>query len=792
VTPEKPTPLTDDAFCVGCGYSLRQLASNRCPECGRPFDPSDPATMSIGRPLRAWQRRLLWPTSWAVVAMAVLGAALQFYISRWPGIWPEPASILRDEFRWPGHTPAPETFWTIAFYSAVGCCVLSLLFWTSRRLLLLTIPPAVRRQNRLGGDPRPRNGAIVIATVVSVIFIFFGWRERLAREWIASLPARAPFNTPGFGRVGLDTPDPPVHLTAEQCSDVLFRSLVNLPTPKQRLDVLRMVLDCGGKSALPAISHAVSVEEDESALTWDIRALSLFRDPATEDLLTSRLDDPRPAVRAAGIDALGILRSPSYSVLADGFFWYGPSGLSLALTPPVSVEAVVAPAPTPNQSVYSGSHDLLDDPPITLASSTRAKFEKAMLSGASSEEREAAARAIVAWPPASFHLRVAEWGLWLENDGHLLALSKSIADEIPPFVHRTGNSLADLAVYFRYPTEVTKPVVHLTSDVSMAVDVEVAIRAGRPWFAYPRPDDFEMENEPEEGGASPIAVGDRALPTYRLGPPVPPPPENEVLPNCSEGYPWLLPHHRVYTSHDTFFGGPAVIYSVGVHWQSLIISPQRLFWMKSPAVPGDPRYQWWTGLRDVPSDWVTSRGETERFLYYDGPTNSVVPVRVQMDFSKRRLLFTRNVVARPLGDYHEDLPAHRLAPIAQTAAKGLPTEEGFYVEVNDGVVMGAHASSLESGWHDLPAKLSLRGDEVVARFRQMLTDYGLTAPEAQGLISAWRPWLFKAEGKRFILRISPADYDRQCPMRVRPTPTEVVRLGLVLTEFGTEKAASRP
>lgn len=28
--------------CLGCGYDLRGLPENRCPECGRPFDPDDP------------------------------------------------------------------------------------------------------------------------------------------------------------------------------------------------------------------------------------------------------------------------------------------------------------------------------------------------------------------------------------------------------------------------------------------------------------------------------------------------------------------------------------------------------------------------------------------------------------------------------------------------------------------------------------------------------------------------------------------------------------------------------
>jgi hypothetical protein len=33
-------------YCLGCYYDLRGLSSDRCPECGRPFDPALPSTFS--------------------------------------------------------------------------------------------------------------------------------------------------------------------------------------------------------------------------------------------------------------------------------------------------------------------------------------------------------------------------------------------------------------------------------------------------------------------------------------------------------------------------------------------------------------------------------------------------------------------------------------------------------------------------------------------------------------------------------------------------------------------------
>ena len=62
------------------------------------------------------------------------------------------------------------------------------------------------------------------------------------------------------------------------------------------------------------------------------------------------------------------------------------------------------------------------------------------------------------------------------------------------------------------------------------------------------------------------------------------------------------------------------ITDLGLRWQSLIISPNRQSWMTPPSIEDRQRYGWWERLRAVPSCWLSSQGESERFLYYDGPT----------------------------------------------------------------------------------------------------------------------------------------------------------------------------
>lgn len=47
---------TDERTCIGCGYPLRGLPANVCPECGRPFDPRIPSTYDHPARPRSWRR----------------------------------------------------------------------------------------------------------------------------------------------------------------------------------------------------------------------------------------------------------------------------------------------------------------------------------------------------------------------------------------------------------------------------------------------------------------------------------------------------------------------------------------------------------------------------------------------------------------------------------------------------------------------------------------------------------------------------------------------------------------
>lgn len=61
--------------CPGCGYILRGLGKGPCPECGRAFDPDDPATL-VRTPWISRRRRKR-------ILTAATGAALLWLLSWW-------------------------------------------------------------------------------------------------------------------------------------------------------------------------------------------------------------------------------------------------------------------------------------------------------------------------------------------------------------------------------------------------------------------------------------------------------------------------------------------------------------------------------------------------------------------------------------------------------------------------------------------------------------------------------------------------------------------------------------
>jgi hypothetical protein len=291
----------------------------------------------------------------------------------------------------------------------------------------------------------------------------------------------------------------------------------------------------------------------------------------------------------------------------------------------------------------------------------------------------------------------------------------------------------------------------------VAVDLRVRIRHGRPWYVYPMPDDYDVKvGQPSFSVTAQRSV--IASVDGRVGP--------TLAGQLREGYPWLTPHHRPYG-----MASVAPLEEVGFIWQSLTVSPQKLEWMHEPKVGDDPAHAWWKRLREVECSWVSNRGESERFLYYDGPTNLKPPIRVT--WNERGLL--ASAVPPPAGASH--------------LFSGGPRYWIFCVDVRDGgstwQCFDLKRTNGQLPWpaEPIPAVAQGRDTSTADAFRQLLIEHKLTPSEAAGMVDAWRDAFFQRRGRRALLIFDDPDYKQVCPMTISPTPDEITRVGVLWYEL---------
>lgn len=858
---ETTVSMPDYARCLGCDYPLRGLSEPRCPECGRPFDPADPATVNLGRRIGRVGRFLLKPIGRPTALLAALAtAAAAFstgrpdalssasfidvsYFAR-PGAWRDGTLIRTEDYLYAG------ALWAWAVVLAV---------WVLRSLLRVATG-AVRWQRRPLYPTRwGRQAFIALALGLMVALVLTGWPGRLGRNWAgrelaASMPNVRPSTAtsaqllPWFGPPPVRPPDV---LPYEQHVRVLSTVVHSRRPTALRTAAIKLLIEDYTAEALPVLLREVGEDNNPAVRATRLRLAGLYRDRDSVPAILPSLGAAEPEVRAAAADALGIIHRPAYLVPNQSMGGFSPDA-ELDTRPPIACWAILRYTQSLWDADENGDGIRDADLPrrtVPLADSVRQSLEQMMLRGATSPEREAAARALVGWPPANYRLRVAEWGVWIadDGDGGGVKLVQSVLDELPPFVHHTGNPVGDFADRVNRIIFIDKPVLHLTADRPMAVDLEVHIRQGRPWFAYPRPDDFNLSTKvhsnrfrcdaPERSDLvkNVLPLASSAVPPLTIGVGQPsskkqvPPLESFDRPGLAplddprEGYPWLSPHHRRYGSMSGRVGDDGnLIVGMGLRWQSLIVNPGRLAWMVPPDVGTDPKFRWWAALRDVPCAWVSSRGEAERFVYYDGPTRARAPMTVTVDGDRVQFDAPQVPKSFEAGD-DSILTTGKKARSRQAAVGevepylGMPQDPGRHRLERDGLLVRI-AGGRAAGWRvEVPAPLKnhhgdptsdlrpadtvrlrhqpdVLGRAVEEQFLAMLTARGLTQAEAGGLIGSWRDHFFRTDGTRFLLLMAPADYDGFCPIRVRPEPTELIRVGVLLTEIrppGTAGAAPR-
>ena len=72
MAPDHETPPARPTRCIDCGYTLDHLPENRCPECGRKFDPANPDSVIPPWVQSTWVREAQPPPAWNLVIVAAL------------------------------------------------------------------------------------------------------------------------------------------------------------------------------------------------------------------------------------------------------------------------------------------------------------------------------------------------------------------------------------------------------------------------------------------------------------------------------------------------------------------------------------------------------------------------------------------------------------------------------------------------------------------------------------------------------------------------------------------------
>ena len=382
-------------------------------------------------------------------------------------------------------------------------------------------------------------------------------------------------------------------------------------------------------------------------------------------------------------------------------------------------------------------------------------------------ERKAAARALVEWTDKDYELRIGEWGVWLADNSSQFQLVDSVIAEIPDFATRTQNLVDDLQrKRMNRIMIVDKPVVHFTANQLMTVDLTVYIDLGQIWFAYPPPSDFHLQI------SSYAKSKEEKLSSLRLKP------FTKLVKQRSKkfptefsegrtGYDWMSPAVPTFGSTGGRLDSANSVRGVGLTWENLILSPtMQKSWMKLPVVPAKQR--WWSNLRKVKSDWVSvAGGKTEKFLYYDGPTVARSPFKVETDDQRLGIIRRSN----------------------RKAFGFIDPSQAMLIHVKNGKAISASWSFWKKELEIDATKIKWVGsEETIDKFYQLVTsNAGLTPNEADGMYESWKKQFFETDGIRLLLRINQTEYDVLCPLSLRPLPTEISRVGLILHELDQKK-----
>lgn len=164
------------------------------------------------------------------------------------------------------------------------------------------------------------------------------------------------------------------------------------------------------------------------------------------------------------------------------------------------------------------------------------------------------------------------------------------------------------------------------------------------------------------------------------------------------------------------------------------------------TLPSAPAGHWWNAIRAAGASPFVPAGASraERFLFYDGP----IPFRA--------------------------LWAPRAGSIVPSVFAG---RSGVRVAWTLGP---AGAARVTARGQRVARTARLDVASVRAELRAAIVAAGLTAAEAQSLLTTWDGDLFQSTASRAIWLVPQREYDAMLPITVTPRPRSIVRVGVVI------------
>jgi Tol biopolymer transport system component len=194
------------------------------------------------------------------------------------------------------------------------------------------------------------------------------------------------------------------------------------------------------------------------------------------------------------------------------------------------------------------------------------------------------------------------------------------------------------------------------------------------------------------------------------------------------------------------------------------------------------------------------RGESERFLFYDGTVDVPSPLILEWDDDTHRTLLLSTL---GFGSYPKVSEGQRQLWGEDTVSDTTRESEKYpdsapipavcvVSKEADGEARGKIVEKIESQVTCIRVPintLSLQGEALHRAIGDILEKQGLTAEETRALLRTWEKEFFQTKGVRALTVIPRWLYDAMLPIEIDPAPGELVRVGIIWREGAKRKMA---